>query len=562
MGVHATRAVAAAAVLMAALSVVAYVGQETVGTELWKALFALSLPSVPLLILLWLELRRRQRRADRLRRRVRAQAASVVLRLDELEVSVLSVPAERRSPELTRSWDQLRSRALELLREEEALMEDLRRPRRGMQARVDEHGVLAADLEAQADSLHSAALIQAAHAGAAEAMDRLAEDAVEPSRQALAALDEATADGAALGGLGAPLEEAVADLYAVLERHREDPDAEWTDRWAAAEARIGEAGAALVAALRERCAEAGEEPPEEDETVPPVRDVMTVRLRDGLGLERSLPEGAGPVLAHAAELADRLGGRPVEPRRGAAWAAWDRAASRHGIHDEFPGERHRMLLGELEDTGEAVPPPPVEEPTPATDGLLRHVRVFGLTLDQAAALWKALQLFPPSLTALVAGLLLWFGPMMYLRSAGDGLRSVLAFWVLLAGLTALLLLGVGRVLQGALAVPSAQMRRRSTGRGLAEVGRRLEALMVDEDDRALTGVLLASGPAGSVEEARHRLDEAALRRAWAELELLRGLDRRALGDVGAEVAVRALAEDVDRLEEREQDAREREGRLR
>lgn len=129
----------------------------------------------------------------------------------------------------------------------------------------------------------------------------------------------------------------------------------------------------------------------------------------------------------------------------------------------------------------------------------------------------------------------------------------LPLWAVLTASGSVMFLALGGILE-ALAGTALGLRGHGrTGRALRAARGGLEQLMLGRDERELSAVaILGAGPAGSAQEAGHRLYESALVTAWREAEALGSLPlaaQRRPDTVRRAEALRDRVEDLARQDE-------------
>ncbi|MCT2006410.1 hypothetical protein M3C74_06940 [Micrococcus lylae] len=184
----------------------------------------------------------------RMHRTARTDMSHVVLELEALEVSALSVPEEHRTQRMRAQWDEVRAGAVALARREGLIAEETARPGADTEERVRAYARDAARVRAQAEALEAASLVQGAVAGGGEVLDEVAAALVEPARRAVAAVRGAQGRPPESLEAAADLQDAVDDLLTRLQAFRQDPEALDAQAWTAAEQRIGACADALTAA--------------------------------------------------------------------------------------------------------------------------------------------------------------------------------------------------------------------------------------------------------------------------------------------------------------------------
>lgn len=303
--------------------------------------------------LLWA---RAVRAVSELRRRfllARARIARVVLDLEALEVSLLAVPQERRSPDSARTWDLHSARALYLLRMDEGLESALRRPNAATAKDVEQYAHAAYRLAADSSALSGTAEVRGGFAGAGSVLDRIAAVLVEPAEQALARLGEARPENRAGQPGTRPVDEAAGglrdavdrmlDLLEEVRRSAGQDTNSWVGRWISAEARIGQRSLELTRAL-----DVGPEAEGRGELrrdLRPDRGVAgTARIREGIGLPPTPAEASLLRVQEALLLARAAAGEPLSALREEAAAAGP-APRTSGLDPQHPDASGSLAPG-------------------------------------------------------------------------------------------------------------------------------------------------------------------------------------------------------------------------
>lgn len=217
----------------------------------WWSFVAASGVATGVCALLWLRAVRARAAVLRTVRRGRVLTSRVLLGLDAVELSHLTVPAERRTPRLARSWETLRTAAKGLVARDAHLTgfgDDAVRVEQRHDA--EDFVVEAQKAEAEARALVAASEVAAGTVRAPRVLDEVAGHLTEPARQALAALEASDlAEDDLVAERMDALREAVDALLRRLEAGRQDPATLFGPAWEEDEQAIGTEAERLLRVL-------------------------------------------------------------------------------------------------------------------------------------------------------------------------------------------------------------------------------------------------------------------------------------------------------------------------
>ena len=216
---------------------------------LWFGLAAGAVAAAVLTGLLWARTVRTNSERRRRFRTARSRTARVVLDLEAIEVSLLTVPERQRPAALAEGWERVRGTALSLLRREEALARDLKDQGSGAPADLDAYEKDAAALEAEAQALQSGSLVSGGFAGSGAVLDRVAAQLLGPARRALSRAE----DSGVAAQRTAALREAVQwhlGLLETLQEGQQTRQPAWAEVWTQSETDLGRRALELADALR------------------------------------------------------------------------------------------------------------------------------------------------------------------------------------------------------------------------------------------------------------------------------------------------------------------------
>jgi len=223
----------------------------------WGALTAASGVATGAAALLWLRAVRARAEVLRTLRRARSLTSRVLLGLDAVELSHLTVPVSRHTPRLAASWETLRAAAKELI-VREAHISGFGDAAVGVGHRdeVELFAVEAAEAQAHARGLVAAADALAGTARGPGILDEVAGHVTEPARQVISVLEGTdTAEEGNVAEAMAALRHATDLLLRRLETTRADSAVLNVDGWVRNERAVGAAAGRLLWAIRDATGE-------------------------------------------------------------------------------------------------------------------------------------------------------------------------------------------------------------------------------------------------------------------------------------------------------------------